>query len=304
MTDPLAKMIYRLLGLIGAIPRPVAHNLGILLGRIIYAVDARHRGIVRANLHHAMGGRLSDGMKRRLARRVFENLGLLIFELGESVRDGGRGVARRTRFNGIARYRAAQARNKGVLALTAHMGNWELLTVAAASAGVSLSVGYRPLDFAPLEQAMKYLRERHGATLIPTMGAMFRLIRVLRRGGTVALLMDQNVDYYNGVFVPFFGRRACTNKGMALLSIRSGAPVVPVFLVRDGRGGFIVEFGQELMPVISGDPQKDIEENTTRYNAAIEAMVNQYPDQWFWVHQRWKTRAFCPWPRPEGYPDA
>lgn len=299
MIDPVARLLYGFLILVGCIPRPVAHRLGTLLGRLIYALDARHRRIAMANLAHAWGGRLSLPQRRRLARRVFENLGLLIFEIGESVRWDGRTIARRMRFNGLERYRAASARNKGVLALAAHMGNWELSPVAAAAAGITMSVGYRPLDFAPLEQVMKAVRERHGAELISTMGSMFRLLRTLKRGGTVALLMDQNVDYYNGVFVPFFGRRACTNKGMAILSIRSGAPVVPVFVVRDGCGGFIVEFGDEILPVITGDPQKDIEENTTRYNAAIEAVVTRYPDQWFWVHQRWKTRAFSPWPRPQ-----
>jgi KDO2-lipid IV(A) lauroyltransferase len=108
--------------------------------------------------------------------------------------------------------------------------------------------------------------------------------------------MDQNVDWYEGVFVDFFGYRACTNKGMALLARRTEAPVIPVFLVRE-KSGFMAEFGSEIPLIKTEDIRKDLESNTQQYNRIIEDFVRRYPDQWFWVHQRWKTKPYCLWPR-------
>jgi KDO2-lipid IV(A) lauroyltransferase len=110
----------------------------------------------------------------------------------------------------------------------------------------------------------------------------------------VALLMDQNVDWYEGIFVDFFGHRACTSSGLALLALKTGAPVVPVFLVRE-KLGFRAEFGTEIPTVKTGDKRKDIETNTLQYNRVIEDFIRRYPDQWFWVHQRWKTKPYQSW---------
>jgi KDO2-lipid IV(A) lauroyltransferase len=125
---------------------------------------------------------------------------------------------------------------------------------------------------------------------------MRKVLGILKQGEVIVMLMDQNVDWYEGVFVDFFGRRACTNKGLALLARKTEAPVVPVFLIRK-ESGFIVEIGQEVPLIKTGDKTKDIEANTQQYNKIIEDIIRRYPDQWFWVHQRWKTRPYQPWPK-------
>ena len=125
---------------------------------------------------------------------------------------------------------------------------------------------------------------------------MRKIYKSLRKGNAVGLLMDQGVDYDNGVFVDFFNRRAATNVGMALLALKSKAPVVPLFLIRKANG-FEAIFGPELPLIQTGDRTKDIEENTQLYTHVIEAFARRFPDQWFWVHQRWKNLPFCPWPR-------
>jgi KDO2-lipid IV(A) lauroyltransferase len=127
---------------------------------------------------------------------------------------------------------------------------------------------------------------------------MRRILQVLGRGEAVAMLMDQNFDCHEGVFVEFFGHRACTNKGLALLARHTRAPVVPVFLLREGQT-FVAEIGPELPLIRTGDKTKDLEANTQRYNQVIEAVVRRHPEQWFWVHQRWKTRPYHPWPKME-----
>jgi KDO2-lipid IV(A) lauroyltransferase len=110
--------------------------------------------------------------------------------------------------------------------------------------------------------------------------------------------MDQNVDWYDGVFVDFFGHRACTNKGLARLALKTEAPVLPVFIVREG-SLYRAEIGPEVPLIKTGDKTKDVEANTQQYNDVIEAFVRRYPDQWFWVHQRWKTRPYKPWPKTD-----
>jgi KDO2-lipid IV(A) lauroyltransferase len=162
--------------------------------------------------------------------------------------------------------------------------------------GYPADIIYRPLDFRPLDQFFVNQRTRFGGNVIPKNRSMRRILEVLKREKPLAFLMDQNVDWYDGVFVEFFGRRACTNKGLALLALKTKAPVVPLFLVREA-SFFRLDIGPEVPLVKTGDKTKDIETNTQQYNAVIEAMVRRYPDQWFWVHQRWKTRPYKPWPR-------
>lgn len=116
------------------------------------------------------------------------------------------------------------------------------------------------------------------------------------RGELFVLLLDQSVDCYEGVFVDFFGHRTCTNKGMVLLALKTEAPVVPAFLIRE-KFGFTGKFLPEIPLTKTGDKTKDLEINTEKYNKVIESVVRQYPEQWFWVHRRWKTRPFSPWPR-------
>ncbi|MBW2193548.1 MAG: lysophospholipid acyltransferase family protein, partial [Deltaproteobacteria bacterium] len=191
---------------------------------------------------------------------------------------------------------AAHDKGRGVLALTAHFGNWELLSVVGAMSGYPLAVLYRPLDFKPLDRFFVKLRTRFGGKMIPQKRALREVLRSLRKREIMVLLMDQNVDWYEGVFVDFMGRRACTNKGLALIALKSKAPVVPVFLVRQGEQ-FTAKILPEIPLIKTGDKTKDVEENTARYNAAIASFLYQYPEQWFWVHQRWKTRPYHPWPR-------
>ena len=296
-SSALEKLIFSAIRSLGRIPRPHARRLGMLVGRAIYYVDARHRRIVIRNMGHAWGDRKSPARIRQLARAVFENLGQVLFEAGQLLYLGPAVFSRRVRIQGEENYRRAKAQGKGVLCLTAHVGNWEVMPIAAWMLSQPLNVVYRPLDFQPLDRVMRNLRGRLGAIMIPTKGSMFSLFRALKRGENVALLMDQNVDWYDGVFVEFFGRRACTNKGLALLAQRTGAPVIPVFLVRQTEG-YTIFIGEEIPREDSGDPIKDMEENTRRYNQAIETIADEYPEQWFWVHQRWKTRPYCLWPPP------
>ncbi|MBW2708318.1 MAG: lysophospholipid acyltransferase family protein [Deltaproteobacteria bacterium] len=192
----------------------------------------------------------------------------------------------------------ALARGKGCFLLTGHFGNWELMSAAVAlkfkTSGLAVA---RPADFAPVEELLMRLRTRFGAEIIPKKKAMKKLLRGTRENKAMGILLDQNVDWYEGVFVQFMGQRACTNKGLALIAMKTGSPVVPVFSVRQPDGRYRVVFENEVALVRSESKLGDTEENTAEFNRIINKYIYWYPDQWFWFHKRWKTRPSCPFPR-------
>ena len=288
------RLLSGLFRLAGRTPPPVVDSFCRVVGGLWFRLDRRHRNIALGNLRIAFGNDHSEAEYRCQAESAFQNLLHIPFETGYVAHASQKGMRPRFRFFGKDHFDQAALQGRGVLALTAHVGNWEILTAAAELAGIPLHVLYRPLDFRPLDSVLNRMRSRYGAVMIPTYRAMRRILTTLSAKGVVAILMDQNVDWYEGVYVDFFHQTACTNKGMAILALRTRAPVVPVFLVREN-GMFRVEFFPAIPLISTGDNTHDIEANTRQYNQAIETIVRRYPHQWFWVHQRWKTRNFCKW---------
>ncbi len=285
-----------LLKLIGLVPRKLAQRIAVLLGRVLFSVAKKHRDIAMDNLTYAFGHEKQPEEIKKIARQVFINLVKVVFEVGWSLHLKESQFAEHFKVNGFHHMKNAYEKGKGVLALTAHFGNWELLTIIGAIIKFPINIVVRPLDFKPLDHFIFNLRTRFGGKIIPKERSIHTIIRSLHRGEIVVLLMDQNVDWYEGVFVDFMGHRACTSKGLALLALKTGAPVIPVFMVRE-TSGFRTEFGPEIVTVKTGDRQKDIENNTQEYNRVIENFIRRYPDQWFWVHQRWKTKPYQAWPK-------
>ncbi len=287
------------LRLLGRLSAETIDRTAKRLGAVIRRLDAKHRRIVRENLIRAFGNEKSESERRAIERRVFENLVRILLEIGWSMHQQPEDFRSCLRVRGFAHFKSAYGQGKGVLFLTAHVGNWEILPVLGSLYRFPVNVLYRPLDSPPLDHLVRKMRSRFGARMVPTARAARKILSCLHRGEIVAVLMDQNVDWYEGVFVDFFGHRACTNKGMALIALKTGAPVLPIFLIRQD-GGFAVEIGAPLPLIRTGDKTRDIEANTQIYNDAIERFVRRHPDQWFWVHQRWKTRPYQPWPREAG----
>jgi KDO2-lipid IV(A) lauroyltransferase len=289
----LVEVLFRLLGRLSL---QSAHRISRLLGPILFRIDRKHRRIARENLRRAFGSEKSAVQRDAIAREVFVNLVRILMEIAWSMNRSLEDFRRILRIRGYEHFKSAYAQGKGVLFLTAHMGNWEMLPILGGLYRFPVNVLYRPLDFSPLDRFVRNMRSRFGARMIPTARAARKVLDSLKHGEIVAVLMDQNVDWYEGVFVDFFGHRACTNKGMALIALKTGAPVLPLFLVREG-SGFTVEIAPVLSLIRTGDRTRDVEANTQQYNKVIESFVRRYPDQWFWVHQRWKTRPYHPWPR-------
>ena len=195
----------------------------------------------------------------------------------------------RVEIDGLEHLKDAAVQGRGVLLLTAHLGNWELLAAAQPLTGLPLSVVLRPLDQPRLDRVVERLRRRTGAELISKRRALPDVLDALRRGRMVGILLDQNATRAEGIFAPFFGTPASTSRGLAVIALRTEAPVVPVFIRRLERGRHLIEVGPVVPP-----PERDVVAFTTSFNEAIEKAIRRAPEQWFWLHKRWKTR-----PRPE-----
>jgi KDO2-lipid IV(A) lauroyltransferase len=284
------------LSIAGSLKTRQVRRLARRLGDLWFYLDGRHRRIAMANLCLAFGKELSAVDRKRIARGTFRNLAMIPFEMGWSLCCTRAENLAHLKVRGRSHLDRALRDRKGALILTAHMGNWEMLSAVVGAFHTPVHIVYRPLDNTFLDHFVRRFRTRFDARLIPRGDGLRSMIRALRQREIVALLMDQNVGWRKGVFVDFFGTRACTHKVLALLALKTGAPVIPLFMHRED-GRLVAEFQAVLPTRVTGDRTDDLEWNTRRYNQVIEAFIRRYPDQWLWLHRRWKTRPHCPWPK-------
>lgn len=291
--DRIYKLLKLIIALLAMLPRKVLTFFSDLLGLVWYIIDKRHRNVVIENIHFAYPERFSSTQIQRFVKTVFKNITSILFEVIWSY-----GKTRDELFEyftviGIEHLENAKKNGRGVILLSGHIGNFELGSVAVAKAGINPYGVYRKLDFQPMEQLLLEVRQRFGTTMIPVKGASKTIDTILKNNGIVGTLLDQNVDwwYNQGVCADYFGRPACTHSGLAKLVLRSKASVVPYFMKKE-KDNYIMEFLPEVPLEITGDPIKDVENNTQNYVSAIESMVRQCPEQYFWVHNRWKTKHF------------
>jgi KDO2-lipid IV(A) lauroyltransferase len=284
-----ARALGILFSLMGCIPRRWALRLGKVTGSLWYFADKRHRNVALSNLHQAYGREKTPAEIEDLARRVFQNLAQIPLEICWSIRLGANEFLSHCAIQGHENLQAALAKGKGILFLSAHTGNWELLTMVISLAGIPVSGVYRPIKSQTIDLLVYEYRTRFGVKLIPKKHSMRKVLRCLGNNEGIGMLLDQDAGSSVGVFVDFFGRPACTNKGLALLALKTEAPVVPAFIARNGLG-FRIEIGKEIPLLKTGEKSQDIAVNTQQYNKAIEEFVRRCPEQWFWVHRRWKSK--------------
>ncbi len=284
---------------LGLPPLAWRRALGRGLASVVARLDQRHWGIVTDNLRQSFPEKDAAWVDQT-ARACFAHLMQVVMELPDLVRLKPEAVLERTRHHGLDHLEAARAKGKGVLMLTGHLGNWEW---TAQSTGLMMggsTLVARPIDWPPGDALVQYWRTRTGNLVVPKARSARELLRVLRRNGVASALLDQNVDWYDGEWVDFFGRPACTNKGLALLAMSTGAPVMTYHNFRAADGHFDAYFGPELPLVKTGDKLQDVWDNTQTYTHALEEIIRRKPEQWFWMHQRWKTKPFHVWPRERG----
>ncbi|HKV53173.1 MAG TPA: lysophospholipid acyltransferase family protein, partial [Candidatus Binataceae bacterium] len=271
-------------------------------GWLGYLVDRRHTEIGMRNLEIAFPER-SATERRQILRASYINLGR---SAAEYVRLSGffyRRLVRRVGYKGIEHWDELQLKypGMGVLALAAHLGNFELLAPAHAMHGYPTSLVHHTQRFLAGEALMTFVRQRAGVKIIRQRRAAREMLRALRRGEVIGIPFDQNARRSEAVWVPFFGELAATAGGVDRIAMISGAPVVSVFIVRqrDGRS-HVIEISDEIVRQQTADKDADVLENTRRYQKVIEDAVRKYPEQWLWTQRRFRTRPCGAKPIYEG----
>ena len=272
------------------LPRSAALALGRGLGSALGACDRRHREIAVANLRASF----PDWDEARLyatARGVYRHFGAILLDILWLEGRSAETFTRLIEFEGEENLQKAVAAGKGVLYCTAHIGNWEVNAAAHAILHENVGVLARPLDNPALDARLCGFREAFGNTVIYKRKALAQVIRLLRAGRSVAVLLDQNVQRSDGIFISFFGRPAATTTVAAALALKTGCALVPAHavLLADGR------YRLRYEPALHVDPDpKDREVEIARLTqllaARTEAWIRERPEQWLWIHRRWKTQ--------------
>jgi Kdo2-lipid IVA lauroyltransferase/acyltransferase len=276
--------------ILGILPRPLARAAAIALAHLIYLLHFRLRHVGMRNLALAF----PEKTKRecaRILRGEFTSLGRQLAEVCHFPKYTLENVGRVITYEGFENYERARARGKGVLFLTAHFGGWELSAFAHSLHGHPLHVVMRPLDNIYLDRLMHEYRTMHGNTTVDKDDFVRGLLGAMKKGETVGILMDTNMTPPQGIFVDYFKIPACTASGLARIALRTDAAVVPGFTIWDRvLRKYRLHFDPAVELARTGNDETDIAANTQLFTKIIEDYVRRYPDQWLWVHRRWKTR--------------
>ncbi len=251
-------------------------------------VNPRLRRVALRNLEIAG---YSEAERRRIADGVFQSLTRSLDTFWKFPTRTPENIAEWIRYEGLENFTAAMARGRGVLVATAHLGNWEVSAFSHAWMTAPMNVVVRPLDNARVDRVVARRRVLSGNKLIGKKEAARAILGALRAGEAVGILIDQNVLPAEGVFIDFFGHKACAGTAFVKFAHHSQAPVVPGFALWEAKESrYVLRFYPEIP--MSGDVQAD----TQRVHSFLESVIREYPDQWLWIHRRWKTR-------PPGEPD-
>lgn len=289
--------MYGVVWLLSCIPFRVGQCLGRGIGGVLsFFLKGRIKSSLH-NLDYVFGDTLSESERIDLNGRIISHFAQMLFEAPHIFRLRPENLDRYVVFENEAALTRAVAKGKGVFMLTGHFGNWELMSAATVPRlRAKNAVVVRPADFEPADRLLTALRTRFGTEIIPKRRAMKRLLAARKENKVIGILLDQNVDWYEGVFVPFMGKPACTNKGLALVAAKTGSPVIPMFSFRQSDGRYRIIFEDEVTLKKTGDRIRDTEENTAMFTRIIEKYVRDHPDQWLWFHKRWKTKPWCELP--------
>jgi KDO2-lipid IV(A) lauroyltransferase len=282
--------VWLLVRVLALLPASVARAVGIVLARAVCLLHGRLRRVGMRNLQLAFP-QMPASKRRRILRGVFASLGRQLGDFCRFPHYDRENISQLAVYDGFEHFERAQARGKGVLFLTAHFGGWEVSSFMHALHGHPLHILVRPLDNPYLDRLVTRYRTMSGNRTIPKQDFARAMLAALRANETVGILIDQNMTPEQGVFVDFFGILVCTSTLMARMALRTGAAVVPGFCLWDAAlRRYRVRFEPAMETVRTGNEEADIVANTAAYTKVIEDYARRYPEQWLWVHRRWKTR--------------
>jgi KDO2-lipid IV(A) lauroyltransferase len=283
-------MVVAVARMLGRVPLRQARLLAELLAFAVYWVFGRLRRVGVRNLELALP-ELPMGARKKILRGVYLDLGWQLVEFCRMTRYTRENTRNWIRTEGLEHYLAAQARGKGVLVVTGHLGAWELSSFYHSLMGYRMGMVIRRLDNRRLDEYVNGIRCLHGNTVLHKDDFGRGLLTAMHAGQTVGILMDTNMTPPQGAFVKFFGRDACTATGLAHVARKTGAAVLPGFMLWEpAERKYVLHFGPEIEIPYTDDAQVDILAGTQLCTEAIESWIRRYPDQWLWIHRRWKTR--------------
>jgi KDO2-lipid IV(A) lauroyltransferase len=276
--------------ILSALPRGPARSLGAAIGAFAYRVFGRLRKVGLRNLQIAFPQQTGAEREATL-HRVYRNLGRQLAEFCQMSSYSPEIARSLIRYDGLGNYLAARDCGNGVLVLTGHLGAWELSSFHHSLMGYPMGLVIRRLDNPLVDAFVNRIRCLHGNRVIHKDDFARGLIASMRAGETVGILMDTNMTPPQGVFVPFFGQLAATASGLARVALKTGAAVLPGFLLwEESERRYVLRFGPRIELIDTGDTEADAIANTANFTAVIESYIRKYPDQWLWMHRRWKTR--------------
>ena len=282
--------VWAILNVLGALPHGPARGLAAAVASALYGLLPKLRRTAEFNLRLAFP-EWDDARRREVIRGMVRNLGWMAAEFAHFPRYTRENIEETLILDGHENFLSGQRRGKGVLYLTGHIGAWELSSFAHALYGFPLHYMARPLDNARVDNLVNRYRCLSGNKPIFKNESARALLKILRESGTVGILADQNTMPEEGVFVDFFGKSACTTTGIARVALHTGAAVVPGYAYWDASiGKYRLRFEAPVELVRTGNTERDIFVNTQKFTKVIEEIVRKHPEQWVWVHARWKMR--------------
>ena len=287
-----ARPIFRLfLAFFRILPEPLALFLGRLLGYFWYYFVPIRRAVVQEQLRLALGTERTPDELQHIARGVFVNLTMNLVEFLRLNPEQPECILQKVSRQGMARFETAAAKGRGVLVLTAHFGNWDLLCCSQSLAGHPITILSKQIKPGWLNEYWMSTRSRCGVRILPTHHVRAELLKRLAAGQVIGFVIDQHMPEQRGIASEFFGRPASTTPGLAELSLDSGAPVVPIFIERLKNGCHRMWVEDAIEPFRDGERSECVQRLTDRYNQVLEEAVRHRPDHWLWLHRRWKIAS-------------
>ena len=271
------------------IPKGIRKNIFSALCLIFYYLVQKQRLITLHNLSRAFPEKNMCDIEK-IAKNMYRNLGALVAEFTDIPFLSKEYLAECVDIEGLENLREALKLNKGILLFSAHFGNWELAAAIVALILRPLIIIYRKFDSPVVENFVTWVRASAGVSSLSKENSMRHILYSLRNNKIVLFLIDQNVAWQEGVFVDFFSRPACTTSALARIALHTGAPVLPLFMISLADGRYRLIIGDIVKTSENNGRDMNVLFNTQKYTKIIEDMVRQHPDQWLWIHQRWKTK--------------
>jgi KDO2-lipid IV(A) lauroyltransferase len=282
--------VWLILRTLGVLPRTVARGFAASVTSLLFSLQPKLQKTAEFNLRLAFPD-WSGAQSRDVTRKMVRYLGWMAVEFARFPRLTKENIEELVILDGHENFLEGQRRGKGVLYLTGHIGAWELSSFAHALYGYPLHYMARPLDSKHLDGLVNQYRCSSGNRPIFKNESARVMLKILKDSGTIGILADQNTMPEEGVFVDFFGKSACTTTGIARVALHTGAAVVPGYAYWDETiQKYRLRFEPPVELIRTGDTERDVFENTQRFAKVIEEIIRKHPDQWVWIHKRWKTR--------------